>query len=220
MKRLLKLVPLFDNLSETELEHIANIGIRRGYKTGTELFRQGDAGTTFYVIISGSVKIYTKNEEGKEKIIAIFQAGDSFGEFSLIDGETRSASARTLEDSEFFTISREDFHDLIDRNFSITYKMIQQLTDRLLKTNQQVMDLVFLDAKTQIVKTFINLANEHGERMGEKIKLNVKVSVIDIADMAGIATDVTTYVIRELEMKGVLLNENGFYYLNVAALKK
>ncbi len=220
MKRLLRSVPLFNNLSEMELEHIASICEKKGMRKGAQLFRQGEAGDTFYIIVNGAVKIYNQSDDGKEKIITVFRAGDSFGEFSIIDGEARSASAATVEDSVFLTISREAFHVLMERHFSITFKIIQQLVARLRKTNQQVMDLVFLDAKTQIIKTLITLANEHGQRSGHKIKLDLRFTDTEIAKLAGISHELTAYVIKELLTKGVLFHDGLYYHLDLSALKK
>jgi len=213
--RHLKAIPLFAELEDEELEHIASVGIRRGFRAGTELFRQGEPGSIFYVVLNGSVKIYSQNDEGKEKILSVMRSGDFFGEFSVIDGGSRSANARALEDSEFLTFTREQFNELLEQYHSMMLNLIRMLAVRLRQANEQVMDIVFLDAKTQILKTLINLANQHGERSGSLIKLNVRFSMVEIAEMSGISLDLTSSVIRELEYKGVLTQEFGYYYLNM-----
>ncbi|WP_139490030.1 Crp/Fnr family transcriptional regulator [Brevibacillus dissolubilis] len=218
MKELLKNTSLFENLNDSELTNIADIAIQRSYPAGTELFKQGDSGDTFYVVISGSVKVFNITKDGQEKIIAIFRSGQSFGEFALIDGEPRSASATTMEDSVFIIITRETFFRLLKKNFSLSQKLIELLVKRLRRTNEQVMDLVFLDARTQTIKTLITLANEHGQREEGTVKLNVPVTPAEIASLAGIPQDMAEEVIRELLHRQVLIRRHNFYYLNTAAL--
>ncbi|MFH5181418.1 cyclic nucleotide-binding domain-containing protein [Paenibacillus sp. TAB 01] len=61
------------------------------YKAGTILFREHEMGLIFYIVISGSVKIYTSNRNsGEEEILTVFAAGEAFGELSLLEGKPRS----------------------------------------------------------------------------------------------------------------------------------
>ncbi|MGE5703900.1 MAG: Crp/Fnr family transcriptional regulator [Clostridia bacterium] len=220
MLEFLKATPLFDNLEHEELVRISTICEKKWVSKDTVLFRQGEKGSTFYIIVTGSVKIYNESNEGKEKIITVLRDRDSFGEFSILDGEARSASVATMEDTLFLTISMDAFHLLLERNFSITFKVIQQLVTRLRRTNQHVMDLVFLDAKSQILKTLLSLASQHGTRKGDRVSLGVVLTDADIASMAGISAELTGYVLQEMLTKETLVQEENMYYLDLAVIKK
>lgn len=217
---LLKKIPLFSNLTLEELYSITRICEQETVGKGIQIFRQGDLGTKFYVIVKGSIKIYNESPDGKEKILVVLRDGDSFGEFSILDGEPRSASAATLEDSTLLTITLDAFHHLLEKNFSITFKIIQQLVSRLRNTNQQVLDLVFLDAKSQIYKTLLNLASKHGKRSGQIITIDVPFKDEEIAKLASISEEVTTTVLNNLRAKGIITNEQGLMQINLALFNK
>lgn len=92
-----------------------------------------------------------------------------------------------------------------------------ELAKRIRKTNAQVQDLVFLDAKTLVVKTLINLANEHGKRVGlKKVQIDVPLTMQEIANLSGISIEVVEYVIQYLMQRNFLTVEKGLYQLDLS----
>lgn len=164
-------VPLFKQLNNDQLTAIAEICSKKSYKAGTVLFQEKEPGSVFYIVFSGSIKIYTKSNTGEEKILSLFKSGDSFGELSLIDGKPRSASAQTLEDSTLIALTAQNFLQLLRSNFDICLIIMQELCDRLRDTNEHVYDLTFLDARTRVIKSLIKLANKNGSRQGSIINI-------------------------------------------------
>lgn len=77
---------------------------------GETLFRQGDPGEFFYVVLSGSVDVFIRDPGGREHLVATLFNGDSFGELALMqEGNTRGATIVAKEDCEFLTLGREDY---------------------------------------------------------------------------------------------------------------
>lgn len=210
MLQLLQKVSLFSSLSTEHLEVIAQCCTRKSFRSGHVLFREKDNGAEFYIILSGSVKIYTSNG-GEDKILSVFKSGDSFGELSLLDGKPRSASAAILEDSVLFALDKTSFLDVLRANFDIAIIIMQELCQRLRDTNQHVHDLTFLDSRTRILKHLIQMANKHGIRQGTTISLRIVFNYDEIARMAGVQKDTLMQVLRELQMKTILyVTDEGF----------
>src|SRR4051812_18622780 len=120
MLELIKKVPLFGQLNDQQLRALVDICTKRTYKMGTILFSEKEMGSIFYMVLSGSVKIFTTSSTGEEKILSICKTSESFGELSLIDGKPRSASAQTLEECALLTITGQSFLDLLRSNFDIS----------------------------------------------------------------------------------------------------
>ena len=77
---------------------------------GETLFRQGDPGEFFYVVLSGSVDVFIRDPGGREHLVATLFNGDSFGELALMqEGNTRGATIVAKDDCEFLTLGREDY---------------------------------------------------------------------------------------------------------------
>ncbi|WP_373231396.1 Crp/Fnr family transcriptional regulator [Cohnella sp.] len=215
----LKKVSLFDNLDDDQLTHILTIAHRRSISPGSILFHEKDMGTTFYVVLSGSIKLFTKSNTGEEKVLSLVNSGESFGELSLLDGRPRSATAQTLEMTNVLELSSDQFMDLLQTHFDITRGILAELCRRLRQTNDHVNDLTFLDGRTRVLKNLITLANKNGKRDGNLISIHMSLNYDELAQMAGVTKAVLTEVIRELETRGVLQFGINEYKLNLLKLR-
>jgi len=83
---LLQSVPIFSDLSPSDLNKIAERMIQRTYTKGQMILLEDDLGQTFFVIGGGSVKITRLSDDGREVILAMLGESDFFGEMSLLDG--------------------------------------------------------------------------------------------------------------------------------------
>jgi CRP-like cAMP-binding protein len=118
---------------------------RETYKPGEFIFFEGDIDFHFYIIDSGEVQIFTKNNQGARINIATIEPGESFGEFALLDRAPRSASAQALTEVSLFKVSEKGFENLLEelpvwassmlRNFAVRLKNMNQV----LKTVPQFM---------------------------------------------------------------------------------
>ncbi|HZG87066.1 Crp/Fnr family transcriptional regulator [Paenibacillus sp.] len=219
MLSLLHSVPLFKDLSEEHLTRLSNICARKGFKAGTVLFREKEPGDVFYIIVSGSVKVFTSNAGGEEKILSVFQAGDNFGELSLIDGKPRSASAQVLEDSMFLTLRGTEFLHLLKQYPDMSLAIMKELCRRLRETNEHVYDLTFVDARTRVLKNLIVFANKNGIRSGNTINIRIALNYDELARMAGVSKSVLMDVIRDLERIQVLQSTPHGFSMDLSRLR-
>ncbi|SDX40262.1 Crp/Fnr family transcriptional regulator [Paenibacillus sp. CF384] len=218
MIELLKKVKLFENLNVEQLQRIQSIARTQTFTPGTVLFQENDHGAAFYILLKGSIKIYTRSSSGDEKVLSLIQAGESFGELSLLDGRPRSASAQTLEGSTLLVISANDFHALLREQFEITRHIMTELCRRLRDTNQHVYDLTFVDSRTRVLKNVILLANRHGSRAGNIITIKMPLNYDELAQMAGVAKQALSQVLRDLEDRQILTFGLNEYKLDLARL--
>jgi CRP/FNR family cyclic AMP-dependent transcriptional regulator len=217
----LRTVSLFNNLSHDHMQSISELCKIKTYKAGTILFREHEMGMIFYIVITGSVKIYTSNRNGdEEKIFAVFTSGDAFGELSLLDGKPRSATAQALEDTQVLSLAAQEFTNLLKDNFDITLTIMKELCGRLRETNQQVHDLTFLDAKERVMKNLVKLATKHGSRNGNLITIQTKLNVNEISQMVGVPISLLFQVFKDLQDKQILNLSDNQFSLNVANIRK
>ena len=80
------------------------------FPAGAFIFKKGDPATDFYVVEKGEVEVLRQLEEGKEpEVVAVFGAGDFFGEMALVEERPRNASVRTRTDTEVTVIGKGMF---------------------------------------------------------------------------------------------------------------
>ncbi|MBQ7081032.1 MAG: Crp/Fnr family transcriptional regulator [Fibrobacter sp.] len=163
---LLKGVELFSELNEEQLGMIANLVIVKNYNRDETVVLEGDDSVqALYLIATGSVQVYMTGIDGRETILSFLERGDFFGEMSLIDGEPRSASVRTVTDATLLVIHRESFLSLIRRTPEIAMALMSELCKRLRKANKQIGSLSTMSVSGRVAGTLLNLMEERGVRI-------------------------------------------------------
>lgn len=218
MIELLQGIPLFAGLPSGQLQSIADKCSTRTFKAGTILFRENEIGTTFYLVLSGAIKIYTTNKHGEDKIMSILAVGDSFGELALLDGKPRSATAQAIEDTKVLSLAAKPFQLLLKEHFDINLNILKQLSARLRETNQQVQDLTYMDARQRVVKNLSKLANDHGTRSGTIIRIQLRLNYNELSQLAGVPKALVFEVLQELQSKRILTVAGDQFLLDLRQL--
>lgn len=122
----LKVIPLFRGVEEGALRTLSSRTVTTPLPGNEIVFREGDPPDALYVIVSGRVKIYLREADGKEVILSTKGPGDYFGEM-MLDDRPRSASVMTLEPSVFAMLSREDFTAFIHEHPEVALQLIRDL---------------------------------------------------------------------------------------------
>ncbi len=130
ISHLIKL-PLFKGLPSNNLGALANILVEQTLKKGQIIFSEGTEATSFYMVISGRVKVFKVSPDGKEQIIHIFGSGEIFGEVPMFEGKNFPAHAETLEKSRLFFFPRKGFLEIIRKDPALAMNMMGALSKRL-----------------------------------------------------------------------------------------
>jgi NTE family protein len=130
---LLRRLPVFGECTDKQLAFIAERTRLVEYKKGEVIYREGAAADALYIVVSGRLRVYTSSPEG-EAPVAVLHNGDSFGEISLLTGETHSASVQALNDALVLELGKRDFEAVIDRVPSLVLSLSRSLSKRLRTT--------------------------------------------------------------------------------------
>ena len=181
----LKQVPLFADLADEDIRELMAVARRRIFRSGEVIFHRDDPGQVLYVIKEGKVKISLISPEGQEISLVVFGKGECFGEFAILDGLPRSADAIALERVECYTLQRSDFHKTIMKNPQIAIQVMEVLSRRLRTTDQMVENLIFLDVYGRVAKKLLELADSHGSKVDNGIRIEVRLTQQELASMVG-----------------------------------
>ena len=204
----LRNVPIFTDLSDSDLNRIASKMVSRDYEKGQMILLEESTGETFFIITSGTVKVTRLSDDGREVILALLGESDFFGEMSLLDGEGRSANIVANEDAEVMTLSRRDFLEYLETYPKIAIALLEELAVRIRKSDQQIESLSLSDSEQRIGITLIRLAEEGGTiKRGDVTVQNLPYQQ-DIANMAGTSRETVSRTLKLLEDKK-LVKRNG-----------
>ena len=113
----------FRQLNDAELAALGPFGVRRAVSAGEYLYREGDSGYDFYVVLAGAVEIVV-NTDGKERVIARHSPGRFLGELNLLTGQRVFVSARVAEPGEVLAVPRDALRRVIATDASLSDKIL------------------------------------------------------------------------------------------------
>lgn len=147
LAQLLGETPVFEGLQERYLQRLARIGSELAFQRDEHIFREGDPGDAFYMVLEGAVRISRTVPGMGEEALAILSPGKAFGEMALIEDAPRSADAVAHKRCRLFVVNKRDLEDLlfVDRNlaYDFLWKMVRVLSDRLRETTNKMTFLSF-----------------------------------------------------------------------------
>jgi uncharacterized membrane protein len=162
-QELLANVPLFESLTDDDVDALAARLDTIDYAPDDVIFKQGEEGSSLFVIEDGAVEI--SYGEGPAKIIlATLFTGQYFGELSLFDGAPRSATATALKPSRVIRLDREELVDFVNSSPAAALRIIGEMSDRLRQTNELM--------SRQVSRNVLEEAEERltfGQRIADRV---------------------------------------------------
>jgi len=209
---------LFAELDDRELASVAAVAKTRRYAKDDVVFHADESGDVFCLIREGRVKVTMISPEGKEIILSMMGPGDFFGEMSLLDNEPRSATVIATETLDLVTIWRSDFLQILGENFSITKKILAELSRRLRSASNRIESLATMDVYGRLARFFLDLARENGKVLENGYVAVQRPTHQSIANMIGTSRETVSRLIHDLMRQNLLLSEGKTIYFRKSAL--
>jgi CRP-like cAMP-binding protein len=206
---LLRIVSIFDRLSSTQLAVLAASLRLQVFGRGQTIFQQGDQGDTLYLIARGQVRIYHPSATGREISVAIFRAGDFFGELALLDEQPRSASAEAMLPTITLTLGRSALRQTIHDQPAIASTMLAELTARLRAATGYAKHLANPSAQQRVGRLMLDLAQRYGTPNASGTRIDLQLTQDDLASMFGVTRETVNRVLARLREQGLVVIEHG-----------
>ncbi len=208
---------LFRDLAPDVVTDLVQSLARRRYRRGEVIFHQGDPGDALQIVARGTVKIALTSLDGDEAIVATLEAGDFFGELTLIDGAPRSATATALEPTETLLLTRARFRQLLETSPALRDTLEASLAAEVRRMNDHVEELHFLDLAGRLAARLVRLVEEREPGARGPVELPFAYSQGDLAAMIGGARQSVNRVLRGLEREGLVRIEGDRLFISDVA---
>ncbi len=146
---------LFAGLPSADLECIAAISSAKALEKGDYLFHEGDSALGFYVVQRGAISVHRVSAAGKEQVIHVFRAGESFAEVAVASSQGYPADARALEASQVFLVQKAGILALLKRQPDLALRMLASMSVHLRVLVGQLEDLTLKDVETRLANWLI-----------------------------------------------------------------
>jgi CRP-like cAMP-binding protein len=146
---------LFQGLPPADLRVIAGITVTRQLAKDDYLFHEGEPSRGFFVVRTGALNVHRLSDAGKEQVIHIFRAGDSFAEATLATETGYPAEARALESTQVLLVQKHEFLALLRRQPELALRMLSSMSQHLKVLVGRIEDLTLKDVETRLANWLI-----------------------------------------------------------------
>jgi CRP/FNR family transcriptional regulator len=193
-------IPLFSGLNREQLIQFQGIALEKSFAKGEMVFSEGDEGSGFFVILAGSVKVFKLSPDGKEHILHIFTAGQTFGEVPVFAGEHFPANVEALQETRALFFPRSGFLTLLQKNPALSLKLLADLSIKLRQFTVQIENLSLKELPARLATYLLYLAAEQGRAD----QVTLKISKGQLASLLGTIPETLSRIFAKLSSQELI----------------
>jgi len=179
-------MPLFEGLSPEQMSHVQSLLRRKQVPAGALLMMAEEPGEVAYLILKGTVKIFTDQTDGTSVVLGLRGPGEIIGEMSLVDQHSRSASVVAQEECTLLWWDRASFEACLRTMPALSYNLLRMVARRLRLATAQIQALATLDLHGRVARQILALAEECGvSNQNGTITIPLRLTQSDLAEMVG-----------------------------------
>ncbi|MFO1083228.1 MAG: Crp/Fnr family transcriptional regulator [Reyranellaceae bacterium] len=194
----LRLIALFDDLSDGELALVAEACTVRTYPRHAHIVNEQEHTTDIFFILSGTVRFSSYTANGREVIFDEIAAGGLFGEFSAIDRRPRSSNVTALSDCTVARLSSEQFRAVLLGDARVATRLAELLVAKIRQMSERVFEVSALAVRERVRRELLRLAAS-GTRFGNSVVIRPAPTHYDIAARIGSHREAVTREFMHLE---------------------
>ena len=180
------------------------------------LYGEADAAKYLYYLVSGKVKTFRTNEQGKEYITQIYTPGNFFGYYSMLEAGVYADTALAMEDSEIACILKQDFYQMLVTNNELYAQFVNFITSELSESNDKLIKLAYNSARKRVAEAILFVAQKSG--VSDTASSGFHVNRDDISAISGVSPESVSRNLTELRGERLIELHNGL--IKILDLKK
>ena len=200
----LKKVPIFEDLSESELGFLAERAVPHQFEGGTVIFSEGGPCQGLYVVESGAVKIFRTSASGREQVLAIEVPGHSLAELPLFDGGDYPASAMAMGETTLLFVGKKDFHALCRQHPEVALKVLKVVGARFRKLVGIIDELSFTTVRHRLAVLLLDLARRRGKQTARGTEFTLRGSNQELASHIGTVRELVSRNLSRFQAEGLV----------------
>lgn len=198
---MLRDMPLFRVLDESQLEQLAARAVVRHFRRGERVVEQGRQQDTLFILLSGKAHAMRTGANGRSLLLQVLKPGDFFGELGVIDGQAHNGSVRCLVQCDVLMLPGRDVDRALMQWPEFAQAMVQIMVQHLRATNRRIASLALHDVHDRV----IDYLRENGEPVADGVfHVRGRVSRTEMAFMVGASREMVCRVMRQLGRRGII----------------
>lgn len=195
---------LFETLLPEQLDRLERRARVCKLPKKTPVYLPSDAADGVLLLADGRVKLCSTTSEGKRAILAFIEAGEIFGELSLVGESEREEHAETVLASTIVLLPGDDLRELMAESAELTLGVTKLIGWRRKRIERRLKTLLFQSNRERLIYLLLDLGEQYGESTAEGLLLSIRLSHQDLASIIGTTRESVTVLLGELQLDGHL----------------
>jgi CRP/FNR family transcriptional regulator len=191
---------LLGSLSADELSAVGGIAELQSIQRGERLFDQGNPCEGMFVVARGEIKVFKLGGQGKEHLLHMVRAGETFAEAALFGGFDYPASAQAVADSQLVFLPKQPLLKLLNDHPALPLKLLASMSVWLRRMVDLMEDLVLRDAEGRIAKHLLGLRSDPADAT---VKMKLKHQ--ELAAHLGLTRETVSRTLARIESLGLIM---------------
>jgi CRP-like cAMP-binding protein len=204
LARVLKGLPPFEALSDSELSEIAEGAVSRLYSAGTALFEQGADASHFYVLVNGRLRVTQVTASGEQIVVRVVNPGELCGMARAMGRTTYPGTAVAVVETVALGWPMQRWDKMIAGYPSFAAAAMQTVGSRLQDAHARIREMSTEVVERRVGHTVLRLAQQSGKREDDGIRIDFPLSKQDLAEMAGTTLHTVSRILTAWEQAGIV----------------
>lgn len=182
------------------------------YEKGKFIYLPGHPSDYVYHIYSGSVRMATLMESGKEFTSSLYHAGETFGELGLAGETYRVEMAVSCEKTFLIGFKCEALIDLLKQNLLFTLRLMQLIGSRRHESENKLLQFFYTPVHSRLARLLIHFATKHTQ-VPLPLPVQLRLTHEILASLAGTTRETTTMILNRFEKMGMIHKSKGNIFI-------
>lgn len=191
-------------LGAGEREAVLAAGRPVSYQAGEELFHQDDPASGAFMLRSGRARLVQHTPDGRQVILRVINPGEVIGLVSVLENSNYPSTVETVEASAGVRWDGPTLHALLEKHPRLALNVIPYLIARVHDVQERYRELATERVERRVARVLLRLVSQAGEKTGEGVRINMRLTRQDLADMTGTTLFSVSRILSAWEQKGWL----------------
>ena len=201
------------SFGKNELSTLAEDRNINKYKKKQIIYAEGNHPNKLYYVVSGKVKAFKANNDGKELVTELYSQGDFFGYIAMLEETVYRDTTETMEDTSLAIIPKDDFDELLNNNAHVARKFIQLLAKNISEKEEHLLGIAYNSLRKKVAEALMLLQKKYKEEGIDNFE--IAISRECLASIAGTATESLIRTLSDFRTEKLIdIKEGNIIILN------
>lgn len=203
-RTVLKSLPLFDRMTDRDLDAMLEHAVPRRIVQGDAVFEQGAAAKSFFLLLNGRLKVTQVTQDGQQIIVRMVHPGDLFGFAMALQRKDYPGTAIAAAESLVLAWPTEMWSRFVEQNPRLAVTAMQTIGQRLEEAHTRIREMSTEEVERRVAHAVLRLSQQAGKPAGSGIRIDFPISRQDIAEMTGTTLHTVSRILSAWEAKGMV----------------